>query len=1008
MRHIFLSFVLAFFTLSSFAQANNNVTDPEKNFKEAKDYFIKGQYALAYPLLKPLLRQYPENTQTSHSYLNQDVEYYFIVCGLKMNQEIAEESAKIFVEAANNEPRQQMMSFHLARYYFNKNDFARAVIFYERAGYDNLSNEEIADAKFELAYSYFNTNQFAQAKPLFNEIHQLPDNKYYFDANYYYGFLSFKDRNYNEALKSFMVVESVPKYQSIVPYYVAQLYYFQGKKEDALRYAEKAMSQRDVTNRKELNLLTGQIYFERKEFAKALPLLEAYVNSSEKVSKEVMYELSYCYYDANKVEKAIEGFKQLSNEQDSLGQNSMYLLGDLYLRTNQKVNARNAFKYSADNSSNHLQQEISRFNYAKLSFELGYNDVALSSMNSFLDLYPESVYANEAKEIVINLLANTNNYTEALALYKTFPTPTPTMKRIYPKILFGRATELINEQKLGEADAMFSQIIQDPNSGTISNMAQFWKGEIAYRQNRYDDAIKYLNAYLKYGGVQGEANVTNAHYVLGYSNLELDNYAQAIDHFKRVAPSISSESSNLLQDAYVRTADAYFMLKNYATAKGMYQKVLDNSLLQSDYSLYQMALISGINNPGEKIRTFNSLIQRYPQSDLVPEAYIQIANAYMAQQKFNDAIPYLDKVLAIKTASAQYPKVYLKRALSNYNLSRNNEALTDYQKLISQYPQSEEAEEALENMKNIYIEMGRPNDYVDFVNKSGKVISISEADSLTYASAELKYLNNDCAGSIPAFDNYLSKYPQGAYALEALFYRTDCYSKNKDWAKAAQGYEDIIKMGSSRFIERSALALSRIYYFELKDYAKAKTSFIKLHEVATRPEDQLEALRGLTRSFYQTNDFAEANMTATELLTKKGISTDDKAIANLVLGKSLQVNNNCKEAIEAFKKVAAINKSAWGAEARYEIAHCQFTLNQLDIAEKSALEVIKVAGVDLWIAKSYILLGDIYWKQKDYFNAKATFKSVSDNATIPEIKTEAAEKLKKVTEEEQIESKIKQ
>ncbi len=1007
MRRILLSFGLCLFTLFTFAQAGHSVTDPEKNFKEAKDFFMKGQYALAYPLLKPLLREYPENTQSSHAYLNQDIEYYYLVCGLKLNQEIAEESARIFVEAANNEPRQQMMSFHLARYYFIKNDFARAVIFYERAGYDNLSNEEIADAKFELAYAYFNTSQFAQAKPLFNEIHQLPDNKYYHDANYYYGFLSYQDKNYNEALKSFLAVESQPKYQGLVPYYIAQLYYFQGKKDDAMRYAEKARIQGDPANRKELDLLTGQIYFERKEFAKALPLLESYVNSSEKVSKEVMYELSYCYYEANKVEKAIEGFKQLSNEQDSLGQNSMYLLGDLYLRTNQKVNARNAFKYSADNSSNRLQQEISRFNYAKLSFELGYNDVALNTMNEFLEFYPESVYANEAKEIVINLLANTNNYTEALALYKSFGEPTPTMKRIYSKILFGKATELINDQKIDEANALFSQIIQDPNSGDVASLAQFWKGEIAYRQNRYDDAIKHLIEYLKIGRMQGEATTINANYILGYSNLELDNYTQAIENFKRVASTVSSQSSNLAQDAYVRTADAYFMQRNYSTAKNMYQKVLDNALSQSDYSLYQMALIAGITNPAEKIRTFNSLVQRYPQSDLVPEAYIQIANAYMAQQKFNDAIPYLDKVLALKSASAQFPKVYLKKALSNYNLSKNNEALIDYQKLISEYPQSEEAEEALDNMKNIYVELGRPNEYVDFVNKAGKVISVSEADSLTYASAEMKYLNNDCVGATASFNNYLSKYPQGAYALEAFFYRADCYAKNKDWEKAATGYEEAIKMGSSRFIERAALAQSRIYYFELKDYVKAKSSFIKLHEVSSNPENQLEALRGLTRSFYQTNDFAEAYITAQELLTKKGISTDDKAIANLVLGKSLQVKNNCKEAIAAFKEVAAINKSAWGAEARYEIANCEYNLNQLDKAEKSALEVIKVAGVDLWVAKSYVLLGDIYWKQKDYFNAKATFKSVSDNATIPEIKTEATEKLAKVTEEEQRESKIK-
>ncbi len=297
---------------------------------------------------------------------------------------------KRFIDAANNEPRQQLMSFHLAQYYFVRNDFARAVVYYERAGYNNLSNEQIADAKFELAYSYFKTGQYNSAKPLFDEIHQLPSNKYYYDANYYYGYLSYRDHDYNNALASFQKVESIPKYRGIVPFYIAQIYYFQGNKDQALRYGESKLGQNDIANRKDLNLLMGQIYFEKKDFAKALPLLEAYVESSDKVSKEVMYELSYCYYNANDVQKAIEGFKQLSNEKDSLGQNSMYLLGDLYLRTGQKENARNAFLYSADNNSNRKQQEISRFNYAKLSYELGYQDVALNSLNKFLDLYPQS------------------------------------------------------------------------------------------------------------------------------------------------------------------------------------------------------------------------------------------------------------------------------------------------------------------------------------------------------------------------------------------------------------------------------------------------------------------------------------------------------------------------------------------------------------------------------------------------------------------------------------------
>ena len=1006
MNRILIASIALLLSFPCFAQPNYNVTDPQKEYKIAKDYFIKGDYSIAYPLLKTLLDKYPENTQSSHSYLNEDIFYYYIITGLKLDQAISETHAKRFIETATNEPRQQMMSYHLARYYFVKNDFSNAIVYFERAGYENLSNEEIADAKFELAYAYFNTNQYTKAKPLFNEIHQLTDNKYFQDANYYYGYLSYQDGNYKEALSSFKNVENVPKYQGLVPYYIAQIYYFEGKREESLQYAENALSKGDIANKKELSMLTGQIYFEKKEFAKALPLLENYVKNSDKVSKEIMYELSYCYYQANMVDKAIAGFKQLSNEQDSLGQNSMYLLGDLYLKSNQKVNARNAFKYSADNSSNLLQQEISRFNYAKLSYELGYNDVALSTINQFLGLYPKSLYNNEGKEILINLLANSNNYAEALEMYRSFITPTPTMKRIYPKILFGRAVEYMNEQKYADAEDLLTQVIRDPNAGATAGLANFWKGELSYRLGRYDDAVRYMNTYLQLGGLQGEANMSNAHYVLGYSYLKLEDFSKASQSFKQVAPSVSSSSSALVQDAYVRNADANFMQKNYSVAKTMYQNVINNGLAQSDYSLYQIALIDGINNPAERIKTFNSLVQRYPQSDLAAESYLQIANTYMAQEKFRDAIPYLNKVLAIPSASGQFPKAYLKLGLSNYNLNNNAEALAQYQKLMNLYPQSAEADEALENIKNIYIEMGKPNDYVDFVKKTGKSISVSEADSLTYASAELKLGNGDCTGAINAFNQYLQKFPQGTYFLDANFYSSECFVKIKDWGNALKGYETIIAQGSNPFAERASFAAARIYYFELKDFAKSKNAFAKLQEFSTTPENELEALRGLTRSYYQTKDFTKANVTATELLTKKGLSTDDRAIANLVLAKSYQANNQCDEAISAFKQVAAINKSAWGAEARYEIANCLYMQNQLASSEKAALDVIKVAGVDFWVAKSYILLGDIYLKQKDFFNAKATYKSVAENAGIAELKKEAADKLEIAVKEEQASSKV--
>lgn len=1003
-----LFFFFAVFSSTAPAQPTHTVTDSEKKFKNAKELFVREQFALAYPLFAELKAENPDNTISNHTYINDDVNYYYIVCQLKLQQAAAEQAATHYVSVVPNEPRRQLMSYHLARYYFGKDDFNNAINYYERAGLDNLANEEIADAKFEKAYCYFNLKQFTEAKPLFNEIQQLPDHKYFIPANYYYGFISYNDKDYNEALKSFKLVETQEEYKGVVPYYIAEIYYFQGKKDEALRYGESVLGRAGVLfYQKEMNLLIGQLYFEKKNYQKALPLLESYVNSSDKVTKEVMYELSYCYYDANKLDKAIEGFKQLSTEKDSMGQNSMYLLGDCYLRTNQKANARNAFQYSAYNSSNKLQQQVSRFNYAKLSYELGFQDVSLDEMKKYLNDYPGSDYDTEAKEILVNLLANTNNFADALQLYESFEKPTVSMQKVYPRILYGRAVELVNDQRIKQADELFTKILALPNSA-VTPYANFWKGEIAYRNGEYDNAIRHLTLYTQANvPALGEANKNTANYDLGYSWLQKENYARALTFFEQITTAVNVTSSPMEQDAYVRGADCYFMKSDFARANSMYENVISNALLQSDYAMFQKALIAGVKNSSNKISTLNSLLKQYPESNLVPDVNMEIAQTYIADEKFLSAVPFLETILNDPDAGGLKPKAYLKLGLVYYNVDKYDNALSNYQSLVDKYPQSAEADEATDIMKNIYIETGKPNEYLEMMKRSGKTVSVSEADSLTYTAAALKYNANDCNAAIAGFKNYLEKFPNGASVLEANYFSAECYNAAKDYQQALIGYDFVNSRGLNRFFEKATLEAARISYFELKDYSKAKKYFESLTSGSVNQDNQLEALRGLVRCYYQLKDYVQANDAAKNLLTKKGISTDDKSIAFLVLGKSQQGKNDCAAAISSFKSCAAINKASWGAEARYEIANCQFGMSNLAAAEKSALAVIKETGsYDNWVTKSYILLGDIFMQQKDYFNAKATYESVAKNAAIPELKAEAQQKLDKAVAEEKSVSKV--
>ena len=114
---VFLSVSVAF-SFAAFAQPTHAITDPEKKFKDAKELFVKEQFALAYPLFAELKAENPDNTVSNHTYINDDVNYYYIVCELKLQQPVAEQEARHYISVVPNEPRRQLLSYHLAKYYF--------------------------------------------------------------------------------------------------------------------------------------------------------------------------------------------------------------------------------------------------------------------------------------------------------------------------------------------------------------------------------------------------------------------------------------------------------------------------------------------------------------------------------------------------------------------------------------------------------------------------------------------------------------------------------------------------------------------------------------------------------------------------------------------------------------------------------------------------------------------------------------------------------------------------
>ncbi|MFT3946103.1 MAG: tetratricopeptide repeat protein [Agriterribacter sp.] len=796
-RFILTAVALASFFAGANAQQSAILTDPDAAYKQAKEYFQNEQFSLAYPVFRELSLATRSTDKSNNAIVYDDIHFYTIACRLLQNESVAADEAINFMRVNYNPSLKERMSFYLAEYYFRRNDLSNALAYYEQTNTGNLSNRQIATMKFHQGYAYFSMNQYDKAGPLLKAIATNSADPNYKDANYYYGMIAYSKKNYKEAQAAFQKIENDTYYRNIVPVYVANIYYMQGQKDKALSYGEESLNKPQNKKDASMEELVGHSLFEKGDYAKALPHLESYVNKSKKVSRETLYELSYSYYKTNNLPKAVEGLKQLSGGEDSLSQNAMYILGDAYLKLGDKANARNAFSFGATNNVNLSQREVSKFNYAKLSYELGYQDIALNEFRRFLDEYPNSTYQKEAAEIAAGLLANTNNYREALNILEKIQSPSDAIKKMYPKVLYGRAMELINDQDLNGAKVLLDKALKDPYNAPVIAYVNFWQGEIAYRQSRLDDAIRFYNDYLSNPGTpSGEVSTTNAKYNLGYCYYRKENYKQAVNFFEQVK-NAALNAKPVEQDAYIRAADCYYMNKEFTKARSMYGNVISNSWPSADYATFQTAMIAGVNSSGEKINLLKSFDKKFPASMLIPDANLEIAKTYLADEKYRDAVPYLNNVINAPVAGNLKPEAQLKLGLSYYNLDNNDEALNQFKKLVSQFPNSPEAEEAIENAKAIYTAEGRTEEYVNFMKSVGRSVTVNEEENLTYKAAENKYIDRDYNAAFTALNTYLSKFPDGAHAIDAWFLRSEIYNQRKDWKNASAGYAEVADRGQA-------------------------------------------------------------------------------------------------------------------------------------------------------------------------------------------------------------------
>ncbi len=429
---------------------------------------------------------------------------------------------------------------------------------------------------------------------------------------------------------------------------------------------------------------------------------------------EALYLEGVIYYFQGNIEKAISKFDEIN------GWQYVFFLENLYSFSAGKELSPKVFKSLPDSLSFyfifHEKDTLKILNWIEnLNLPLwqeflgrGYICYKRNKYRRALNYFEESYKIRPAKYTgiyITSTLFQLSEFDSLLSFLDKNPINTPLTNYIKGEVFY----------KKGETEKALQIFISDTNSEYKTN-AIFGAGWCTYQQAKYSESAelfkKFLKIYqekeleqyalyrlaralLKQGKVESleyfkrivkkfpESPLKDdAYLLLGKINFLLNNYDEAFKWLNSLIEEFPS--SRWSPNAYKYLGEIFAIKGNYDTAIDYYNKILSISWVSTDlldearYSIEEIKWKKG--KYSTKINMYKAFTDKYPESRKTPDLLLKIGEYYEAAKRYDLAIQY------------------------------NNKVFLDY-------PESEESDEALLNLVNIYQEMGDRKNAIELLEK---------------------------------------------------------------------------------------------------------------------------------------------------------------------------------------------------------------------------------------------------------------------------------------------------
>ena len=962
--------------LSAHAQRIGAVYGHEESIEQilqrARLLYDERSYDMAEELLKQVQRDTPTRMQ------EHEAAALSALIAYQRNPREALGVIEEYIKCYPDAPEQNRMKALILLCNYAQGNYGLVVSGMQEVDPDMLNDEERDNVILAYALAMIKEGRYEEAAVQLDILRVIGDS-YDNEAVFYTAYVDYMCGRYEAAEKGFARTQEMTGFHRQSRYYLAEIMLqtkgYAEAEALAVTYNEE-YGQDEYTT--EMTRIQGEALYGQQRYLQAAVILEEYLADVDTPTREALYQLGMSHFNTGEHLRAPELFAMVSDGDDAIAQSAQLHAGLSYLALDDKNKARLCFEQAASMTAVPMLRERAMYNYTVCMHETDYAGFgeSVAILERFLNEFPHSVYSDRVNSYLVETYMRTRNYDAALQSIAKIKQPSKTILAAKQQLLYKAGVEAFAGGDLNKAFARLNESLKvgDYDYQTGAD-AIFWRGEVYFRKGDYRQAARDYAQYLNLTGDRKGRTYGLALYGLGYTYFVQKNYQDAFKQFDKLMQSYAVSSGAVdkttLADTHMRMGDCYFHSRQYRAAEEAYNKAIATEPSQADYAVYQKAFAQGLSGRyDDKIGTLTYLNETYPQSDYYDDALYEKGRAYVQLENGTQAIATFEQLIESFPQSQYAPIAGNEIALIHYQNNRIRTAIQSYKSVIANYPNSEQAKVAMRDLKNLYVEENMVDSYVEFASQTKSMVTVSEHDSLSYKAAEMAYARGDEKAAIEAFSKYLSQFPNGAYVTDAQYYIGCLYYKADDYANTKQHLQQVADRRSSKYCEEATRMLADMAYNH-KDQAFALGMYGNLVELTGNPSTKLHAQVQRLRLAQSLSDYVLIIKETPQVIANSKLLPETATELRYYYAKAHLAQGKNEGAIEDLKILSKDTRSVYGAEAKYLLAQLYYDIRQYDSAEKEVLDYINVSTPhSYWLARSFILLADVYMQGEKYIEAK--------------------------------------